>query len=505
MAAARRLPTPWLFRVCCHIVVAAASLTAVATLRAEEEKKPDNPRAMFLALGIDGSYFDQLADGQPIGAMEKETLLRILYRLRVFPPVELNRWALDAEGLDKALQQPDQSRGRIFRLRGRATQVEPIRTAAETAQRYELAQYYRCRVRLDSPPRAADIYTENVPAAWRKDGQVDAPVGALGVFLKLGQDLDGQALLIFAAKRLTWYPDDLLGRLGMDVGLLDSVKNEKPFNLDSPDDREAFYQMLAAVGRAKPGQLLRRAEENLPKTPENWRWTNRQGQEQYSVVPLFNEPDSQRGQLVELSGVARRIERVPVGEPDIVARFGIDHYYQVSLFTDDSQGNPLTFCVRELPRGMPYGNLPRYGEAVRIAGFFFKTWSYRVPKTADPALGPDAPKTVQQLSPLLIGRSLTWRRTPPPPADNRFSNILIGGLFALVMVIVWFVAWRTRRRERKWLAKMETPPKLDARIDLDQVGQHPDSTPDFSHVAEIDHGNEGTEITDQGPEFPKPS
>ena len=510
MATERRLPAFWISRVCCCVMVAATSLAVVAGSQAQEEKKPDGPREMFLALGIDGSYFDQLADGQSLGPTERETLLRVLYRLRVFPPVDLQRWASDAAGLAEALEQPDRSRGLIFRLRGRVTDIEPIETPAEAAQRYEITQYYRCRVQLDAPPRTADIYTKNVPTAWRKGGKPDTPVGAMGVFLKLGQDVDGQPLPVFAAERLAWYSDNLLGQLRMDAGLLDSVNNEKPFTLDSPDDREAFYRMLAAVGRAKPGELLRRAEQNLPNTPENWRWTDRQGEEQYSVVPLFNEPDTQRGRLIELSGVARRIEKVLVDDPDVVARFGFDHYYQVSLFTDDSQGNPLTFCIRELPKGMPYGNVPRYGEAVRIAGFFFKTWGYRVPKMADPAIGSDVPKTVRQLSPLLIGRSLAWRPTPPPVPESHFVNVLIAGLFILVMVIVWFVAWRSRRRERTWLAKMEAPPKLDARVDLDQIGQSVDGSPDFSHVAEKydDEGSgsraKGSELHKDDPPKPNP-
>ena len=238
-------------------------------------------------------------------------------------------------------------------------------------------------------------------------------------------------MLVFAAPRLAWYPDNLLGKLGMDFGLLDSPQARKPFNPRNPEDREAFYQLLAAVGRADPGQLLQAAEEDLPKTPAAWRSTDQQGQEQYSVVPLFNEPATQPGRLVELFGTARLIEEVhldPRLDADIIARFGLDHYYQVSLFTDDSQGNPVTFCIRELPEGMPYGNLPHYGETVRIAGFFFKTWSYGVPKMTDPALDPGDPKTHQQLSPLLIGRSLTWYPAPQP-ADNTPTNVVIGGLF----------------------------------------------------------------------------
>ncbi|MEN6557300.1 MAG: hypothetical protein ABFC54_03875, partial [Thermoguttaceae bacterium] len=196
---------------------------------------------------------------------------------------------------------------------------------------------------------------------------------------------------------------------------------------------------------AKPGQLLRDASGQLPHVRENWRWTNRQGQEQYSVVPLFTDPDSQVGRLMEFSGTARRVERIAVDDPDIRARFGIDHYYQVSLLTDDSQGNPLTFCVREIPKGMPYGARPHYGEWVQAAGFFFKTWIYTTAAASES-------KTARQPSPLLIGRELAWRPTVVPKRGHSLNAVLVVVALTL-MVLLWWMAWRGRRREQQWLAR----------------------------------------------------
>lgn len=452
------------------------------TSSAEKIEPPANPREMFQALGVDDGYFDRLADGRPLTSVEDETLLRILFRLRTFPPVDVERWALGSDALAKAIRQPEKSRGDIFHLRGRLLDVESIEPSAQPAQRYELAKYFRCRLQLDAPRRLADVYTENIPDQWRNGAKPGASVGALGVFLKLAQTTDQNSLLVFAAPRLAWYPQEsLLGRLGMDFGLFDSVENQKPI---TASDREAFYQMLAAVGRARPGQLLRQAEENLATTSADSRWTNREGQEQYSIVPLFNEANTQRGRLVELLGTARRIEIILIGNADLIARFGFDHYFQVSLFTEDSEGNPLTFCILDLPEEMPYGNLPRYGETVRIAGFFFKTWNYVVPILADPALSPGDPKTHRQLSPLLIGRSLVWYPAPQP-VDRTFSNLLIGGLFFFVMVIIWLAAWQSRRRERKRLDRLETPPVFDTGVDLDQIGRALDGGTDEDKVSGI--------------------
>jgi hypothetical protein len=53
-------------------------------------------------------------------------------------------------------------------------------------------------------------------------------------------------------------------------------------------------------------------------------------------------------------------------------RFGLDHYYLIELFTNDSQGNPLTFDVRELPPGFPQTG--QLYEPVCIAGFTAALW-----------------------------------------------------------------------------------------------------------------------------------
>jgi hypothetical protein len=430
----------------CSILALAILCIIPTVLSAADSKKPDNARDMFRALGVEDRYFDRLIDDRSLNSDERETVLRILYRLRTFPLVDIDRWAQNAGELAEASRQPKKYRGEIYNLRGRVIEVEPIKPPSDPATRYELAQYYRCRLQLDEPDMLADVYTENVPKQWSGGAKPDASAGAFGVFLKLAEKTDGdEPLLVFAAVRLAWYPDNLLGRLGMDFGLLDSVKDQK---LITADESEAFYQMLAAVGRAKPGELLRQAENKLTDVPADERWTDQQGQERYSVAPLFNEAVAQRGRLVELLGTARRIEKILVSDADITARFGIDHYYMVSLFTDDSQGNPLTFCILDLPEGMPFGNLPRYGETVRVAGFFFKTWNYAVPIMADPSLSPGDPKTHRQLSPLLIGRSLVWHPAPKP-ADRSLPDMVIVGLIVLIMVIVWFAAWQNHRHEKK--------------------------------------------------------
>jgi hypothetical protein len=468
------------------LAVAAACFCLVSASRGDAQA-PGNSREMFRALGVGDTYFERLTGGVAIDADEIDPLLRILYKLRQFPAFDMERWSAGADKLGETVSQPGKSRGGFYRLRGRVLAVEPQRPSRDQSQRYEMPRYFRCRIELDSPRRIADVYSENVPVAWQEGGKPDVPGGAFGAFLKLGKKSNGLDTLIFAAPRLAWYPNDLLGELGMDFGLLDDLQHAKNLSAEQRKalDREAFYQLLAAVGRTRPRQLIEQADADLANTPDRWRWKNRENQLQYSVVPLFNEPGTQIGRLVALSGAARRVVEIRVEDPETAARFGFDHYYSVSLFTDDSQGNPLTFCVRELPEGMPYGSDPRYGETVRVAGFFLKTWRYDVQKMSDPALSPD-PKTNAQLSPLLIGRSLVWYPAMKP-ADSTFSNAVLLLVLAVAMLLIWAVAWRSRRREKRWVERaIGEEPKLDSGVDLGRA------EPDFGRIAEMDHG-EGRE------------
>ena len=219
----------------------------------------------------------------------------------------------------------------------------------------------------------------------------------------------------------------------MDAELLDTLRDRQKIG---PPQRECFYQMLAAVGRAKPGQLLRRARQELKK----------EGKTSFSVVPLFNDPADQRGRLVALSGTARRVVKVRVQDPDIVERFGIKYYYEIYLYTPDSQDNPLVFCVRELPQGMPAGSDPRYCEQVEVAGFFMQTWSYR-PELANEA---DGNPNARQLAPLLVGREPRWTRPAPPAGTNPLYGLIAGGLFIAAIAAIWLAVWRAAKKDRRF-------------------------------------------------------
>ncbi len=451
---------------------------------AEGPPEISGPRDLFDLQGIDESHFALLTDGTPWQEGENETMLKVMYRLhRNFRLMDVEAWCRGEPQPAELAADPDAYRGEIFHLVGRVDFAEAVRPVVEVARRFELDEYYRCRFWLGEDRKLAALFVHTVPEDWKNKESIDARAGAFGVFLKLAGAAEQEPLPVFVASRVAWYPPTRLGNLGFDWGLFDDLgPSRRPDEVEGPTgsrprrsardlrltgrNRECFYQMLAAAGSTEPGELLAEATEELRHS----------GEERFSVVPLFNEPTEQHGRLVVLSGTVRQVIPVRVGDEDVLARFGIDRYYQVFLFTEDSQSNPLVFCVRELPEGMPVGEGFQFAEQVSVAGFFFNTWAYRSRRPS----GASTSQEEWQLAPLLIGRDLRWHPRKKP-ASNPYLGAIAGGLFVLALFGIWLALWRYGRGDKQFhdrtIAKQLAP---EPGISLDRIGLDADGRPDFS-------------------------
>jgi hypothetical protein len=344
----------------------------------------------------------------------------------------LERWSAGPLDLRQLEADPGTFQGRLFPLRGQVSSVERMQPSADLARRFRLNRYYRAEIRLDDATRSVVVYTRSVPKSWRRGGSIRQPGGAWGMFLALDAGDAGRPQPVLAAPRLAAYPpNEPLGQLGMDVGLLDDLADRQPIGRQ---ESECFYQALAAVGRASEGQLVKEAHRRLAARGERFD----------SVVPLFNNPDGSRGKLVMLFGTVRRALRVRVDDPDIRRRFGIDHYYELYLYTPDSQGNPLVFCVRRLPKNMPTGAGADYAESATVAGFFLKSWAYASGLSRESS-DDDRPAPLQ-LAPLLVAPEPIWHG----PSASRGLPVWVaasGAIFLVLLLSACLWLWRQRGRE----------------------------------------------------------
>jgi hypothetical protein len=483
-----------------------ASATDQPTTHTEEPEKPASTSFRDI-LNIAGWSVERLAEfdnGKPLTGDERASALELLRRIRSFDTGSLADWVHDDLSPNDVLQQPGDYRGLLVRLTGRVTSVTPRKLNAADSQHLEMPEYFECNVAPDKMTGAAIILTTRVPKAWFGAAKLDEPISANALYLK--QFGEGESrTAIWLSKELAWHPGgptardaelfgpdvrelygdksdpllgkSILGHLGMDVGQLDHVQ---PRGRIRAEERDAFYQMLVAAGKTNPHTLVQLATTNLAGVREYWKdrlatendktrralaheVLNRAKNGRYSAAALFNDPQSQIGQLVVVDGAARRVVRVEGGASsdndgsrENVRRFGLDHYYELEVFTDDSQNYPLVFCVRQLPEGFPTGESIHV--PVRIAGFFFKDWLYHA--RGGVGDGTTAVSDPAQYAPLLIGSApLIIKET----AASNLGRWIGGGLFllalgAICVTAAWFARGDRAFRERTRAAKYSLPP-----------------------------------------------
>jgi len=299
---------------------------------------------------------------------------------------------------------------------------------------------YRCRIVLnhDIFPRGkhsgkqdeneAEIFTPSIPQSWTCGVPMQESAAAFGIYIK---SYNGTP--IFIAPALEWYPDTWLGNLGFNVAAFDQVPVSRVTEWEEQDeetnrlmfkfteaDVEPFYGLLRAVSAMPEGWMENEAKK-------------RQTEEPMSVTDLFNRPGETRGKPVLLRGTAKRIVPTPVMDSAVQSLFGIDHYYQVFLFTEGAQGNPIVVCLHSLPEGMPTGDSSGFSEEITVAAIPYKLWIYET------GLQP-------HYAPLLIGRSLTWHPKVPGARHVPEGFAALSLTAFCMLAILWFACRFWARR-----------------------------------------------------------
>ncbi len=311
--------------------------------------------------------------------------------------------------------------GEVRRLRGTLVAVERLPLNASEEDRVGAETVCRATIELESGGRAAVYLVRTpkfaAPASFffekpsAPQNSADAGVGERVETLGICFGVEEDETLAFLAPRMAWTPDSApLGRAGVDLAAFESVPVLAPDALENAstdetrrqiaralrwttDDRRAFYGSLA-------GYRDRAVHDDRGAV---------------GVVELFNSPQSVQGARVRLRGWVRRVNMILVTDPEIIAETGIDRYYQLYLFTDDSQSWPIVLCAPELPPGLATGGGSDYRCVVAFDGFFYKTWAYeisdesRTSESADFEEDSDAPIDLEAAkrwirAPVAIGR-----------------------------------------------------------------------------------------------------
>jgi hypothetical protein len=463
-------------------------------------RPPSSVREILEKYDIGESQLDGFFNTQPLTVAEEEVIVRILYRLPRIGLENIQKWRKPDVDFATLLNDAKTHRLDVIPLKGRLIGVEKREVSPELASRLEIKHFYLARIDLTGLGYEALVAVRRLPKAWEEATELDEPVSLDGIFLKAGELRDNQPQLIFVARRVRWHPDReipelyigpdqlRLAELGLDLSLLEDLRLLNKRELGD-FDREPMYQLLDVAGRAPAGKLRSEPRKEL------------------DLIPLLTEPEKHQGELMTVEGFARRITKVVVDDPDIRARFGIDHYYMIDMAvnlkdktirvvndakkekpnTEDgsSAGKkeekqeveegpvfnndyPVTLCVRELPADLPPKDAMR--DLIRADGIFMKTWSYRNAYMAKF-------DNKFQVAPLLIGKSA--HRLVPAQVHNWVSDTLVGFALALAAILIGCVFWWFRTGDKKM---DETLAKLDERTPAPSFEglENAPTKPDFS-------------------------
>jgi hypothetical protein len=419
-------------------------------------KRLSSAREMLALFNVGDSELQQFVDGRPLVADEEESLWKILFNMPRFGLDKLHAWRRDGVAWQQLADEPERHRIEVFGLKGRVRRVTRRELPPESAARMEFAHFYQVDLISSESPHPLTVYTRNIPDVWPQQAELDERAACLGLFLKAGADDQPAVPLFFAAERIAWMPDQprpqwgigqdeiLLGDLGVDVGLLDAVRQTNGRALVA-SDRELFYQMLAATGRADQENVFQRASR------------------QFDLGQLLNQPAKHQGRLLAFSARARRVQKIVIDDPEIYQRLGIQHYYQIDLqlplgdqevrlvtHPGETDGPvfhsfyPAHCNVLELPDGLSDG--PEVDQQLLVAGFYFKLWAYRTEYVQ--SFGQEK----RQLGPLFLAV------TPRVIEQRRESNPLwgwIGGaIFLATLAAIAGTGWLLSRGDRRFQQRM---------------------------------------------------
>jgi hypothetical protein len=447
----------------------AVCLAVAAALAGGAGRAADAPAAIdfggFLAdRGIDRVGRADLVDATSWGAPQQRAAIRVLARLKA-PDALWRGWR--GEALEYRPEAQAAIDDRLVALRGRAVFVAPQSLDEEERTLAGRDSFDVVRIVPDGAAGAevapVDVLVPRAPKAWPRWRTIDEPAAVDGLPLTTGaapqpapQPAGGSGwpetrpALLLAAASIAYRPATVLGTLGMDYGLFDTVRDGGKLGAA---DADAFYALLAAVR----GQR----HDDAPPT---------------DIVPIIDTTqrwfERHRGDPVTIAGVVRKATRITVDDPARRTEIGADAYWELFVFVEtpplrvdgrDQESYPVVCVVREMPAGMPTGD--RITERVRVHGFALKRYGYPL---ADVEIvssqGDEAAHGRRMETALVVGRRAEWQPVPATGPTGGWLSWLFLGIIAAVAALVAALAWVRRREDRR--ARARARDALPERVEL---------------------------------------
>lgn len=454
------------------LVLAAAfwfGLLAAATERCPAQEHDETPVQLS---GLSVSQAFEIEDDQQLDR-NSPLIRQLLYRIKKTSPKSRSEFSQYSRQLtwEDIEQRTEDYRLWVFDRPARLKYLEKHRFKDLLPDAEIKGMYIGRCVNANGQPFV--IIARSMPRAIETDTRIDAPVRMTG-FLYARARVDGSpsdaasiddevaSVPVFICDRLAWFPDRTvegkaspshvqLAQQGVDIGLLDTVRESNTRSLGTRDS-EALFQMLAGVKKF-----------NAPFAGPRINFTD-----------LQKNSTNQVGNAIRIRGLVRSCNRIAVTDQDIQQRVGLTHYYQLIVFPDlqggkivleDNTGEsqefkryPITVCCPDLPDGLQAADLER--RPLVVDGFFFRFWKFQSETT-------DLAGKSGLASPLIIAKFLT----PVKSQADRLNLVLL--IFTIAVItgiaaLLWVYRRSDRKREIEGNSLLESLPE---KIDLEGIGE----------------------------------
>ena len=424
-------------------------------------ESPRNLAEYWSMYGIQESTRQNFQDGIPWSNQETGHLLKFQYLLREVPLEWLESWAAPEDKLSGFADLPAAERNAMrfdaFRIYGTFRQAKKVTYPPEIARRFSMPDYWIVSVEMADGSEVI-IFCTKIPRVLQNAGAARVRVAANTILMKAGETTPFPRIY-FLADRLEYYPDNFLGNRKMDFGLFDDLDREpldpkevrsKPQDLRlSSRNRECFYRLMNCVSKISPEEMKTFWKETLRTSPPERLTEDRKAS---NARLLYERPRDEYGNFFYLRGTAKEVIPIRVEDKDVTSRFGITHYYQISMFTLESADNPIIVLTTKLPKGMKPGKDAGYREDIVVPAFFFNLWGF-------PSVDAEG-KAVTRLTPLFMGGTPVLL---PPNAPMRafwvemiLMIVLMTGLLSISIYLL-FMERREKQLRKEFLKREELP------------------------------------------------
>lgn len=442
-----------------------------------ESVAQEHDRAPIELSGFSISEAFDIADDLPLD-VDSPLLKQLLYRIRNTSPESRLRYSDYTKGLtwQDVSAKTEDFRLWTFDIPARLTRVEK-QPLMNLSSQEDIQHVFVCHCETTSgtaaspqtsldPGRPFLTLATRVPREIPVGVGLDEPIRVVGfLYARISgiDHADENEMPVFISDRIAWYPSEnttltsanhkRLAGLGFDIGLLDDVRDSNNLPLGGRD-AEAFYQMLAAVGRLDSSDNSGSPSADLKRI---------------GFKEMVQNAGANFGECAEVSGTIRSCSVITVPQQDIRERLGVETYYQLMLFPDldgarvvvrnkdgsklDYRRFPITVCCTELPDGLTPAEMER--QQCVVNGFYYRFWKYQSEHT-------DQLHANGQVSPLILAQSPQLIESSIGQLNAVLLVFVIGAIAIIFALIMGFRI--ADRRQKTPGAKIldSLPDKIDA-------------------------------------------